>query len=398
MAIISVQPIPNREKDDLEKIALGLQIATSALQIPFSIAGFIKDARAGKADEQLKKIEAAGKVEALEPVRKTEMVPQAEDPISAALTTRRDGLIGVTRLKPQEGPGVMALPDVFPSQHEAGVRFKAIKDDTAAIMKRLQMSKLAEDQAPLTDVQKKWLEGIEPGSSVSIRTQGQLAKNLLPIMSFALQKGKEEKRVAKEERELDLTPGQLAIDKAFAKDYSEFVAGGGFADARKNIDQLKDVRDKLKEGKSNYTGPIIGSVPKRIRTITNPKSVSMQEAVEEVVQRNLRLVLGAAFTEKEGTRLIERAYNTSLEENENLKRLNRLINQVESAYKAKESAANYFSKNGTLKGWVGTLPAGPQDFLKEERDPDIEAYSKQYNLEYDQAKKIIDRRREASGE
>lgn len=153
--------------------------------------------------------------------------------------------------------------------------------------------------------------------------------------------------------EIPKTKGQDAVDTAFAKDYAEFVAGGGIADIQKQIGQLREVRNKL--DKQNLTGPIIGNTPDSVLQFTNPEAVASRDAVEEVVQRNLRLILGAQFTEKEGTRLIARAYNPKLSEEENKKRLDRLMKQIEQAAEQKISAAKYFEQNGTLKGWKGKL-------------------------------------------
>jgi len=85
----------------------------------------------------------------------------------------------------------------------------------------------------------------------------------------------------------------------------------------------------------------------------NENSVSAQEAVEEVVQRNLRMILGAQFTQKEGERLIERAYNPRLGPAENAKRLDRLITQLTTSAQATEQSARYFEENGTLAGSQG---------------------------------------------
>jgi hypothetical protein len=145
------------------------------------------------------------------------------------------------------------------------------------------------------------------------------------------------------------------VDKEFAKEYVAFRAAGGYADTVKQLDQLKGVLASLRSGR-NLTGPALGRTPDLIRGFTNEESIATRDAVEEVVQRNLRLVLGAQFTEREGERLIARAYNEKLSEAENAKRLERLITQIESAARAKEDAANYFEENGTLTGWGGQLP------------------------------------------
>jgi hypothetical protein len=152
------------------------------------------------------------------------------------------------------------------------------------------------------------------------------------------------------------TPGGETFDKEVAKDLNKFILSGA-ADQAKNISQLRDARDRLAGGE-NLAGPILGAMPKGVRIAAGyGGSVDVQEAIEEVVQRNLREVLGGQFSEREGDRLISRAYNPQLSEQENLARLDRLIRQVELAYEQKRSAAEYFSSHGgTLAGWEGKLP------------------------------------------
>jgi hypothetical protein len=152
-----------------------------------------------------------------------------------------------------------------------------------------------------------------------------------------------------------LTPGQQAVDNKYAADFQEWTAGGGFADVDKQIQQLEEAAQAL-ESRDDLTGPIRGNVPDYVRAVTNPDAIAVREAVEEVVQRNLRLVLGAQFTEKEGDRLIARAFNPRLDEKENAKRVRRLMTQIKDAAKAKQAAAEYFAQNGTLAGWQGKIP------------------------------------------
>lgn len=166
---------------------------------------------------------------------------------------------------------------------------------------------------------------------------------------------------------------QGAVDKEFGKEYVEWKARGGYADVEKNLAQLEKVRaalqgvvDGTKDG--NISGGGVGLTPDKMLAYTNPDALNMKEQVQEVVQRNLRLILGAQFTEKEGERLISRAYNDALDESVNLERVNRLIGQIKKAAMAKESAAAYYEQHGTLDGWRGELvtfeeieqAAGPQ--------------------------------------
>ena len=152
-----------------------------------------------------------------------------------------------------------------------------------------------------------------------------------------------------------LSEGQKAVDKAYADEYTEFVLGGQFADAQKGVDQLKGVVADLEAGKE-LTGTLGARfLPDSARAIVDPDSLDAQQLVEEVVQRNLRLVLGAQFTEREGERLIARAFNPSLKPEANAKRLRRLFTAMERGLQARIEAAQYFEENnGSLMGYRGT--------------------------------------------
>jgi hypothetical protein len=164
------------------------------------------------------------------------------------------------------------------------------------------------------------------------------------------------------------TAGQNEADKEFAKEYVAFKASGGYADIEKSLSQLAQASLALAKDDS-LTGPIRGMYPDWVRSITNAPAVATKEKVQEVAQRNLRLVLGAAFTAKEGEQLISRVYNDRLPAEENKRRVDALMLQIQEAAKAKQSAAEYFEKNGTLTGWAGRLPKF-DDFMPKDRQSD----------------------------
>lgn len=151
------------------------------------------------------------------------------------------------------------------------------------------------------------------------------------------------------------TQAQSEVDKKFAAEYADFVAGGGVADVEKQLTQLNGVIAQLSTNPT-LSGPFRGLLPDNIRAITNPEAVAAKNAVEEVVQRSLRVVLGAQFTAEEGERLIARAYNPQLSPEENQVRVTRLAEQIKKMAESKLDAARYFEKYGTLQGWQGRLP------------------------------------------
>jgi hypothetical protein len=150
--------------------------------------------------------------------------------------------------------------------------------------------------------------------------------------------------------------GQQAVDREFAKEYAAYKAAGGYADVQKQLVQLQEASAALGKKGAKLSGGLTGITPEVIQSFTNPEALSTKEKVQEVAQRNLRQVLGAQFTEKEGEKLVARAYNPKLQEDENKKRVDRLITQIDLAAQAKQSASDYFEQNGTLAGWQGKIP------------------------------------------
>ena len=155
-------------------------------------------------------------------------------------------------------------------------------------------------------------------------------------------------------RDVSKNVGQQEVDKKYADDFVQWETGGA-SDATKSRAQLQAVQAQLKSGK-NLTGPVIGSMPDSVLAFTNKEAIETRQAVEEVVQRNLKAVLGGAFTQKEGDALIARAFNPRLSEEQNSARLARLLKQIELASDAKTAAADHYRAYGTLRGWKGRMP------------------------------------------
>jgi hypothetical protein len=170
-----------------------------------------------------------------------------------------------------------------------------------------------------------------------------------------------------------LTAGDLQRDKDFAKGWTEFSARGGFADTVKQLGQLQNVLQQLKSGENvtgAFTAFLMNNAPSLAAGVAEG-AVSAKDAVEEVVQRNLRLILGAQFTENEGKALIARAYNPALKEQENARRLERLIQQMLTAASATQQAGQYFDQFGTLKGYSAKLPSFADFDVTGKRKPEM---------------------------
>lgn len=197
--------------------------------------------------------------------------------------------------------------------------------------------------------------GISPGQGVSL--QDQAARGVVmappdrPAAQTPYQVRRDRAQAIQAERDLTRTPGQEALDREYAERYANWRLND-FSDVQRNLEQLRDSIDQIRN--YNVTGRVLGRLPD---FMVDDRVVDTREQVQEVVQRNLRVVLGAQFTEREGERLINRAFNPALDESVNHRRLARLFNQIKRAAVSQESAARYFEQHGSLQGWRGRLPS-----------------------------------------
>jgi hypothetical protein len=151
----------------------------------------------------------------------------------------------------------------------------------------------------------------------------------------------------------NLSPFQKKQDEIYAQTLSDWNTGGA-SDAAKGIDQMKAVSERLRSGE-DLTGFLMGMTPDFVARGINPQAVDTRELAEEVVQRNLRIILGAQFTAKEGERLIARAYNKGLSEEMNAERIDRLVQAMDGRAQQMKSLNEYTTRYGTSAGWDGSL-------------------------------------------
>jgi hypothetical protein len=179
--------------------------------------------------------------------------------------------------------------------------------------------------------------GLQPGRGWQIGVSGANTGRIMPAGGTPLV-----------DMGADFTPGQEAVDKAYAQQYIDYLGGKG-ADASQQAAQILSVAEALESG-AEYTGPMIGIQGDLVRAWTNPEAQDAKERVESVIQRSLRETLGAQFTEKEGERLIARAYNVNLPPEANASRLRALFATIKARVDAQRQMAEYFGEHKTLMG------------------------------------------------
>ncbi len=155
------------------------------------------------------------------------------------------------------------------------------------------------------------------------------------------------------------------LDRTYTLDYNAWTSGGQ-ARAAGNLARLQETIDQLKKS-DKLTGPFLGNVPMALREVSHPKSVQFQQQVEGVVQSSLKEVLGSQFTAREGEQILARAYNPRLEEGFNIRKLKKLLKELQAATEAQNAKARYYTQHGTLKGYQGKIYTH-LDFLTDDDD------------------------------
>lgn len=164
----------------------------------------------------------------------------------------------------------------------------------------------------------------------------------------------------------NLSPAQKAVDTKFAKEYSDFYAGGGVANLNKNLSELDRAIALIENSPpEEVSGKMIGLSDKAgSLAFTHPVASDIKDIIGSVAQSNLRQILGGQFAQKEGEALLARQYDTVQSPEKNLERLRALRKQAAEAIASKEAAAKYYEQNGTLSGFEATnviKPKAPTD-------------------------------------
>ncbi len=146
------------------------------------------------------------------------------------------------------------------------------------------------------------------------------------------------------------TAGQTMSDSEFAKDYNAWnTSGAGLVD--KNLDKLREAKALLEKRKGDLVGTsgrLTGRLPDALRS---EESIAIRDKVQTAAQGALKATLGAQFTEKEGQRIMNQAFNEKLSPQENINRIDAAIVELENNKQRMANRAGYFEKHGTLTGW-----------------------------------------------
>jgi hypothetical protein len=141
---------------------------------------------------------------------------------------------------------------------------------------------------------------------------------------------------------------QKKAGEAFGTAITEWQSGGAFQ-ARKNLRSVNNAFEALASGAADTRTffdfvPDIGGFRDSARAFFNPTGQDAYDNVVSVVATTLKEALGAQFTEKEGTRILNASYNPQLSTEQNLQRLTGISATLSATIEAKDAQAEAFMK------------------------------------------------------
>lgn len=155
------------------------------------------------------------------------------------------------------------------------------------------------------------------------------------------------------------TPGAKKVDEAFAKQYAEYVANGGYASAVKAISQLERAA-KVIAADPKITGRPFHQLPQILKDalgpMVSPNTISVKDDILQVGAVGLKQVYGGNPTNQEGKDFLSRIFNDRLSPQENSRRLENMLSSMKASAEQKQRAMKYFEENGTLAGFEGRIP------------------------------------------
>jgi hypothetical protein len=155
---------------------------------------------------------------------------------------------------------------------------------------------------------------------------------------------------------------QKKAGEAFGTAITEWQSGGAFQ-ARKNLRSVDNAFEALASGSADTRTffdfvPDIGGFRDSARAFFNPTGQDAYDNVVSVVATTLKEALGAQFTEKEGTRILNASYNPQLSTEQNLQRLAGISATISATIEAKDAQAEAFMKGGDWR----SLPSPKEVF------------------------------------
>jgi hypothetical protein len=155
----------------------------------------------------------------------------------------------------------------------------------------------------------------------------------------------------------NMSPMQEAMDTEAGKSFATYNPNI----AKTNITKLERAIGQIEKAIAtgeNIAGTAKSFLPDIMQDALNKGGKALREAVESVIQLNLRQTLGAQFTQKEGELFMSRGYNPRGTDKENLNKIRVLLKQIKASADLEAQRYEYGTTHGTMQGFVPSMPPG----------------------------------------
>jgi hypothetical protein len=190
---------------------------------------------------------------------------------------------------------------------------------------------------------------------------------------MTLERSRAANKLALAQAEREAKPKQLgkaqeAVDKSFAKEYSDFVLKGKES-AAQSINMLEGYVDQLEAQQDDLFqaggGAFAAMLPDAMRSA---ESIKLRDDITGIAMQGLKDVFGGAISDGERKALAATFYNDKLPPNENIPILKRKLQTLKDTYANKLAMAQHYENAGTLEGFRGISQGDMLSNLKE-KDP-----------------------------
>ena len=168
----------------------------------------------------------------------------------------------------------------------------------------------------------------------------------------------------KRKHELDSTskgkkPTEIekSTDRKYGKDLAEYTMDGR-ARMSSDIGEFREVEAQLAEFDKEavgVSGKLHSLIPGIVRPLVASKSEELKNRIDKITAKNLKTILGGAFSEKEGENLLKRTYNVDLSEAVNQKSIANTRKVLEEAMRVKDAAVEWMNEHKTMSGFTGGI-------------------------------------------
>lgn len=215
---------------------------------------------------------------------------------------------------------------------------------------------------------------------------------------LALKKQKmEQGKIGKGPEGIQLSEGEKAVDKDYAKKYTKYTATGR-NNAINTIDKLealaKEVAADTGFGESGG-GRIASLLPDAMRSRT---AVERRDDARNFANKTLKELFGGQLSDGEREAAAREYWNDSLDNESNAKRLMGKIKELRDNVASQDAQAEYYEKNRTLQGFASMTGGEESPSASRTADnfeQDVLNYAKSHGISPQQANAIKQQRMSA---